>query len=167
MNPTGPHSGTFRPNPRRPFARCRRLLAVLAVLPLLLAGRAFALDPTRSIYQYNCQNWTRHNGLPANKINSITQTRDGYLWLGTPIGLVRFSGLEFKAVPIDLPQAQRQEASRVDLTVVGDEHDALAVAGRRTRCANRVVGFSQLVVEARPEASRCVACQAKHDRLRR
>ena len=125
MNPTGPHSGTFRPNPRRPFARCRRLLAVLAVLPLLLAGRAFALDPTRSIYQYNCQNWTRHNGLPANKINSITQTRDGYLWLGTPIGLVRFSGLEFKAVPIDLPQAQGQEVRQ--LVTSGDGQILFAI----------------------------------------
>jgi ligand-binding sensor domain-containing protein/signal transduction histidine kinase len=56
----------------------------------------FALDPTRSIYQYNLRSWTRQNSLPANSVNAITQTKDGYVWLGTPAGLVRFDGVEFK-----------------------------------------------------------------------
>jgi ligand-binding sensor domain-containing protein/signal transduction histidine kinase len=34
--------------------------------------------------------------LPANGVNTITQTRDGYLWFGTVVGLVRFDGEEFK-----------------------------------------------------------------------
>jgi ligand-binding sensor domain-containing protein len=39
-----------------------------------------ALDPARSIYQHNCQSWTRREDLPANSINAMTQTKDGYLW---------------------------------------------------------------------------------------
>jgi PAS domain S-box-containing protein len=77
----------------------------LFFLPLPLLG----LDPAKSVFQYNCQNWTRQNGLPVEKISSISQTKDGYLWLGTQNGLVRFDGLDFKAVPIKLPQAQGQE----------------------------------------------------------
>jgi ligand-binding sensor domain-containing protein/signal transduction histidine kinase len=63
--------------------------------------QVFALDPARSVYQYNCRSWTRQNGLPANGINAIVQTTDGYIWLGTQNGLVRFDGVEFR--PFDLP----------------------------------------------------------------
>ena len=73
-----------------------RLLAGVLLLPLVLAGRGFALDPARGLQQYNCRTWSRQNGLPANGITTITQTRDGYLWLGTSAGLVRFDGIEFK-----------------------------------------------------------------------
>jgi PAS domain S-box-containing protein len=75
-------------------------------LLLMLPSRGFALDPTKSVFQFNCQNWTRQNGLPADKVNSIVQTQDGYLWLATQNGLVRFDGLEFKTIPITLPQAR-------------------------------------------------------------
>jgi ligand-binding sensor domain-containing protein/signal transduction histidine kinase len=55
-----------------------------------------ALNPDKSLLQYNCRAWTRQNGLPANGVKAITQTKDGYLWLGTAQGLVRFDGVEFK-----------------------------------------------------------------------
>jgi ligand-binding sensor domain-containing protein len=32
-------------------------------------------------------------------VNAIAQTPDGYLWLGTEKGLVRFDGLEFNLIP--------------------------------------------------------------------
>ncbi|MBS1795293.1 MAG: hypothetical protein JSS81_15660 [Acidobacteria bacterium] len=39
--------------------------------------------------------WTTEEGLPQNTVTSIVQTRDGYLWLGTFGGLVRFDGVKF------------------------------------------------------------------------
>lgn len=75
----------------------------------MLAVPVLALDPARSLFQFNCRNWTRQNGLPTDKINTIAQTKDGYLWLGTQDGLVRFDGLEFKDLPITLPAAQSHE----------------------------------------------------------
>jgi signal transduction histidine kinase/ligand-binding sensor domain-containing protein len=39
--------------------------------------------------------WTTEEGLPQNTVNAIVQTRDGYIWLGTFGGLVRFDGLKF------------------------------------------------------------------------
>ena len=77
------------------------MLAVLSAL-LMMCPRARALDPAKSIFQYNCQNWTRPSGLPADRITSVAQTADGYIWLGSQNGLIRFDGAEFKVVPIDL-----------------------------------------------------------------
>lgn len=45
--------------------------------------------------QYRFDTWTTENGLPQNTINDILQTRDGYLWLATYGGLVRFDGARF------------------------------------------------------------------------
>jgi ligand-binding sensor domain-containing protein/signal transduction histidine kinase len=63
---------------------------------ILISCHVCALDPARSLYQYNCRSWSRQNGLPANGVYAIRQTKDGYLWLGTSVGLVRFDGSEFK-----------------------------------------------------------------------
>jgi ligand-binding sensor domain-containing protein len=46
--------------------------------------------------QYRFDHWTTDNGLPQNSIRSITQTRDGYLWMTTFDGLARFNGVQFK-----------------------------------------------------------------------
>ena len=40
--------------------------------------------------------WTVENGLPQNTIQALLQTHDGFIWIGTPSGLVRFDGLNFK-----------------------------------------------------------------------
>ena len=53
------------------------------------------LDPTLSINQYVHSVWQSDAGLPENSVSSIAQTSDGYLWLGTEEGLVRFDGLRF------------------------------------------------------------------------
>jgi hypothetical protein len=43
--------------------------------------------------------WTSDEGLPENSVIAMTQTRDGYLWLGTwKGGLVRFDGIDRKSV---------------------------------------------------------------------
>jgi ligand-binding sensor domain-containing protein len=44
---------------------------------------------------YATHNWQVQDGLPHNSIQAIAQTRDGYLWLGTPRGLARFDGDHF------------------------------------------------------------------------
>jgi len=45
--------------------------------------------------EYTINVWQTENGLPSNTIRAIVQTRDGYLWLGTFNGLVRFDGFRF------------------------------------------------------------------------
>ncbi len=43
--------------------------------------------------------WTGRDGAPGN-ITAMAQTSDGYLWLGTPLGLHRFDGLQFASYPM-------------------------------------------------------------------
>src|SRR6185369_5676314 len=63
-------------------------------LPLLLCLFFFAGSETAHA-QYRFDHWTADNGLPQNSVRDILQTRDGYLWLTTFDGLVRFDGVRF------------------------------------------------------------------------
>jgi ligand-binding sensor domain-containing protein/signal transduction histidine kinase len=65
------------------------------VLLLALTHFAVALDPQRSLEHFGHQAWRTDSGLPQNTVHSILQTRNGYLWLGTDGGLVRFDGIDF------------------------------------------------------------------------
>src|SRR6476620_8368881 len=57
---------------------------------------SLALFPAKAFAQYRFDNWTTDDGLPQNTVSAIVQTRDGYLWLATAGGLVRFDGLRFR-----------------------------------------------------------------------
>jgi signal transduction histidine kinase/ligand-binding sensor domain-containing protein len=57
--------------------------------------RASALDSTKPLTEYTHTVWTRRDGLPSAFIYAIAQTQDGYIWLGTADGIVRFDGIRF------------------------------------------------------------------------
>jgi signal transduction histidine kinase/ligand-binding sensor domain-containing protein len=59
----------------------------------LPAALFLAISPAFS--QVAVDHWTADNGLPQNVIRAICQTPDGYLWLATFDGLVRFDGVRF------------------------------------------------------------------------
>ena len=54
------------------------------------------LNPDKRISQYMRTVWEASAGLPQNSVQAILQTRDGYVWLGTEEGLVRFDGEKFE-----------------------------------------------------------------------
>jgi ligand-binding sensor domain-containing protein len=83
--------------------RYRELILCVLLLSFLdsLPQRAFALDPQKSINQYGRNTWTRQNGLPTNTVNSILQSRDGYIWIGTSAGLFRFDGVTYTLIGTD------------------------------------------------------------------
>jgi PAS domain S-box-containing protein len=87
--------------------RARRVFAlgtVLASLLLVALPCALALDPERRISQYAHSAWRVRDGAFAGAPTSITQTTDGYVWIGTFAGLVRFDGVRF--VPFAPPAGQ-------------------------------------------------------------
>src|SRR5262249_41871757 len=55
-----------------------------------------ALDPNRGLSEYVREVWDAQRGFPGGSVYAIAQTPDGYLWLGTEKGLVRFDGLNFR-----------------------------------------------------------------------
>ena len=75
-------------------------------LGILLAccACASALDPSLDISQYAHTAWKVRDGFFKSGITSIAQTPDGYLWLGTEFGLLRFDGV--RAVPWQPPGEQ-------------------------------------------------------------
>jgi len=77
--------------------RCVRLLLLVVFAALGLATPpAAALDAGTAITQYVRDTWIAKDGAPAGTITAITQTPDGYLWLGTEgEGLIRFDGIAF------------------------------------------------------------------------
>jgi PAS domain S-box-containing protein len=68
---------------------------VLTILSLVALPRGLALDPDRRISQYAHTAWRVRDGVFAGAPAAITQTTDGYVWIGTLGGLLRFDGVRF------------------------------------------------------------------------
>ena len=67
-----------------------------AALVVLLAARpAPALDPAGAVSQYVLSSWSTKEGLPQSTGLALARTRDGFLWVGTEEGLARFDGASF------------------------------------------------------------------------
>jgi signal transduction histidine kinase/ligand-binding sensor domain-containing protein len=76
-----------------------------------LSAPALALNPSLDVSQYAHKTWTIREGFFRSTIYSIAQTPDGYLWLGTEFGLLRFDGVQ--AVPWTPPGAERLPSTSV------------------------------------------------------
>ena len=50
---------------------------------------------------YGVDLWREAEGLPQSRVRAIVQTHDGYIWLGTDGGAVRFNGVGFKAFTVE------------------------------------------------------------------
>jgi signal transduction histidine kinase/ligand-binding sensor domain-containing protein len=76
-------------------------LAGLAVVYLAVQVRA--VDPHRRISQYKLDRWGSERGFPGGTVSAIAQSSDGYLWIGTDKGLIRFDGSNFRNFPQATP----------------------------------------------------------------
>jgi signal transduction histidine kinase/ligand-binding sensor domain-containing protein len=77
-------------------------LLVIFVLWIAVPGSTTAnRDLPAAAPDYGLDFWREAEGLPQSRIRSIAQTKDGYLWLGTDNGLVRFNGATFAAFTVE------------------------------------------------------------------
>src|SRR5262245_8931882 len=76
-----------------------------------ITSRIPILDPAKRISQYVHTAWRIQDGVLPGLPEAITQTTDGYLWIGTYAGLVRFDGVRF--VPWEGPKGQQLPDSRI------------------------------------------------------
>jgi signal transduction histidine kinase/ligand-binding sensor domain-containing protein len=66
-----------------------------SVLVLVAVVTVYGLEPSTPLANYGRQSWVMENGLPQNTVQALAQTTDGFIWLGTEVGLVRFDGNSF------------------------------------------------------------------------
>ena len=62
---------------------------------------AFALNPALDVSQYAHTSWKVRDGFVKGRVQAVAQTPDGYLWIGTDVGLFRFDGV--RVVPFEPP----------------------------------------------------------------
>lgn len=84
----------FRKCAHESVAALRQGLAFLFFVSCLFPAAA----ATNSIGRYSVRIWQSDDGLPHNSVWAVAQGAQGYLWVGTQQGLVRFDGLRFVAV---------------------------------------------------------------------
>src|SRR5215469_16771395 len=92
----------------RPYGQRQYAVAFAAVLAgavMACCPCAFALDAALDVSQYAHTAWKIRDGFTKGTIQAIAQTPDGYLWLGTESGLVRFDGV--KAVSWEPPAGEQ------------------------------------------------------------
>ena len=85
----------------------------LAVCVWLASLTGRGAEPEASLVSEDgaIRSWGVAEGLPADSVTALIQTRDGYLWVGTSAGLVRFDGVRF--TEFKLPRAATNAAVRV------------------------------------------------------
>jgi signal transduction histidine kinase/ligand-binding sensor domain-containing protein len=62
----------------------------------VFATAAWGLVPSTPLANYGRQSWVMENGLPQNTVQAVLQTKSGFVWLGTEVGLIRFDGNSFE-----------------------------------------------------------------------
>ena len=92
-------------------------IAVSSLSVLLWSLSAFGLEPSLDVNQFAHTAWTFRNGFLNGAVYAIAQTSDGYLWLGTQSGVVRFDGV--RAVPLSLPRGQELPSTAVSALLSG------------------------------------------------
>ena len=107
-----------RPTSERRTVRSRQdshFSAVLAAALLLWSGsgaHALASTDTKADH-YITAVWQVEEGLPGNRVTSVVQTPDGYLWVGTQSGLARFDGVRFAVFDGNTPGLESRQIGKL------------------------------------------------------
>lgn len=114
----------------RGFFRIHSLADILFLLIILLfPNNIAALDPGKPASDYLTDTWTDAMGLPSNEVVSINQAPDGYLWIATLKGLVRFDGLKFTITPFMAGAEGEEKQNEPAYYLMVDSKGVMWVAG--------------------------------------
>jgi ligand-binding sensor domain-containing protein/signal transduction histidine kinase len=83
----------------------RRPKRIALIAFLCLRAMAWG-QPVSKMMDFNIHLWQAEDGLPNNIVQAVAQTSDGYIWVGTWGGLVRFDGEQFHAVDLSAESSQ-------------------------------------------------------------
>lgn len=135
---------------------------------------ARALEPIRELRQeFRKRVWDREHGLPDSVVRCLTQTPDGYLWVGTFGGLARFDGARFVAyTPADTPWLPRRFivslfTDRMGRLWVGTDQQVIVRDGGAWRVLGSEAGWPGTLVESIAEGPEGVVLCSTGTRLYR
>jgi ligand-binding sensor domain-containing protein/AraC-like DNA-binding protein len=89
---------------------------------------------TQKVSHYKDDQWNKFDEIPPDKIVSISQTPDGYLWLATKKGLIKFDGLKF--YPVQINHQGREKSGTIkaaDVDKLFRDREGILWIGRRGR----------------------------------
>ena len=115
---------------------------------------ANALDPNRKVSQYVREQWTTEKGFPGGVVRAIAQTVNGYLWIGTDNGLIRFDGFNFQVVSLT-PSSPFSDGPVLGLATDADGNLLVRLQGQVLRQNNR--GFESMPSGTGPTVSHVTA----------
>jgi ligand-binding sensor domain-containing protein/AraC-like DNA-binding protein len=126
---------------------------LLFILVFLFFSNLWALDPNSSTNRYLVDQWDVSKGLPSNTVFTISQTSDGFLWVGTSKGLVKFSGLRFQQIFLDPEKPENVHAvyslfiEKNDTIWVGSDFGLSRLNGDGLRSFFQKDGLSENVIK--------------------
>ena len=110
------------PTQRGPHVLALAIVIVSTCFLLVCFDSVYALNPSIQINQYAHTAWKIRDGFTKGPILAIAQTPDGYLWLGTEFGLLRFDGI--RNVPWQ-PPSGRQLPSTIVMSLLAARDGSL------------------------------------------
>ena len=141
------------------FRNARRLVLLLAFpVALLLAMSCIGQEtitgpgvPGATMRQYLTHRWGLREGISGGRINSIAQSPDGYLWIGSDDGLQRFDGFTFQSIQ---PSVREMAPLRHVLSLTLDHDGSLWIYCQDSRLIHYVNGhFSVILSSAQKESA--------------
>ena len=129
------------------MGNARTRSGIWLVMLLASSACAFALDPKLDVSQYAHTAWSSRDGFPRGIVESLAQSSDGYLWLGTEFGLLRFDGI--RAIRWPPPAGQHLPGTEISSLLVA--RDGTLWIGTDKGLASwkngKVTSYSELAVE--------------------
>ena len=115
---------------RSPFVY-RSVIALLVSSFMFFSSSSRGSEPPKHISQYGHTAWRLEDGYFQSSPQAIAQTADGYLWLGTPTGTLRFDGVRF--TPFTIPTNKNVLSNTISLLGASDGSLWLGTGGGLVR----------------------------------
>ncbi|HKQ98926.1 MAG TPA: two-component regulator propeller domain-containing protein [Candidatus Polarisedimenticolia bacterium] len=91
--------------PRRAIRQTTMAVVVMSVW----SATVLAVDSGKALTQLVLDSWQTEEGLPQSAVHAVLETPDGFLWVGTEEGLVRFDGAGFRVYDTSNTPALRND----------------------------------------------------------
>ena len=136
-----------------------RIFFKFFIILIVSGSNLWALDPGKPVDQYLVDQWETSAGIPSNTILSINQTPDGYLWIATTKGLVRFDGIEFSIISFAEAGGTESQENPIPETLFVDRHGTLWIGSS--------AGLTSFHQQTGQFYTYTPACGISKDRIRR